>query len=100
VRELRVNSLEGRTSEPTVKRMLPPATTSGKLPRNLRCSGTFAGRTLAQSKRATESRRLELGDRIEAQLADDASLFNFIILLQDGSTCRKVRQFKWMLAIC
>lgn len=83
------------TSEPTVKRIF--AARDDKLSRILEICDVLElslEDVVAQSKRATVT-PVGLGDRIEAQLADDASLFNFFILLQDGMPAEEiVRQFK------
>lgn len=83
------------TSEPTIKRIFAARDT--KLSRIVEICDALElslEDVMAQAKRTTV-KPVELGDRIEAQLADDPSLFNFFILLQDGLSAEDItRQFK------
>lgn len=78
------------TSEPTVKRIF--AARDGKLSRIVAiCDvlGLSLDDVIAQASR-TEVKPLLLGDRIEAQLADDPSAFHLFLLLRDGMTAEAV----------
>ena len=83
------------TSEPTIKRVF--AARDDKLSRIVEiCDalGLSLEDVVAQAKRTTVT-PVMLGDRIEAQLAGDPSLFNFFILLHDGMPVEEIaRQFK------
>ncbi|WP_028957722.1 helix-turn-helix transcriptional regulator [Sulfitobacter sp. 20_GPM-1509m] len=83
------------TSEPTIKRVF--AASDDKLSRIVEiCDalGLSLEDVVAQAKRTTVT-PVMLGDRIEAQLAGDPSLFNFFILLHDGMPVEEIaRQFK------
>ncbi|MGJ8611446.1 MAG: helix-turn-helix domain-containing protein [Octadecabacter sp.] len=82
------------TSEPTIKRVF--AARDDKLSRIVEiCDalGLSLEDVVAQAKR-TKVTPISLGDRIEAQLADDPSLFHFFILLHDGMPDQEIaRQF-------
>lgn len=82
------------TSEPTIKRIF--AARDDKLSRILEICDALElslEDVVAQATRTTITPVL-LGDRIEAQLADDPSLFNFFILLRDGMPAEEIaRQF-------
>lgn len=83
------------TSEPTIKRVF--AARDDKLSRILEICDALElslEDIVAQAKRTTVT-PVGLVDRIEAQLADNPSLFNFFILLQDGMPAEEIaRQFK------
>ena len=83
------------TSEPTIKRVF--AARDDKLSRIVEiCDalGLSLEDVVAQARRTTVT-PVMLGDRIEAQLAGDPSLFNFFILLHDGMPVEEIaRQFK------
>lgn len=83
------------TSEPTIKRIF--AARDDKLSRILEICDALQlslEDVVAQANRTTVT-PVGLGDRIEAQLADDPSLFNFFILLQDGVPVEEIAlQFK------
>lgn len=82
------------TSEPTIKRVF--AARDDKLSRIVEICAALdlsLEDIVAQAKRTTVV-PIALGDRIEAQLADDPSLFNFFILLHGGMPVEDVaRQF-------
>lgn len=82
------------TSEPTIKRVF--AARDDKLSRIVEICNALdlsLDDVVAQAKRTTVT-PISLGDRIEAQLADDPSLFHFFILLHDGMPVQEIaRQF-------
>lgn len=82
------------TSEPTIKRVF--AARDDKLSRIVEICDALdlsLEDVVAQAKR-TKVTPISLGDRIEAQLADDPSLFHFFILLHDGMPDQEIaRQF-------
>lgn len=89
------------TSEPTIKRIF--AARDDKLSRIVDICDALdlsLEDVVVQAKRTTVT-PIGLGDRIEAQLADDPSLFNFFILLQDGMSGEDIaQQFKLKTGDC
>lgn len=80
------------TSEPTVKRIF--AARDDKLSRIIEICGALdlsLDDVIAQAKR-TEVAPMDLGDRLEAQLAEDPSSFHLFILLRDGMTTSEIEQ--------
>lgn len=93
-RKITYADLAGRigTSEPTVKRIF--AARDDKLSRIVEICGALdlsLDDIIAQAKR-TEVAPMDLGDRLEAQLAEDASAFHFFILLRDGMLASEIGQ--------
>lgn len=82
------------TSEPTIKRIF--AARDDKLSRIIEICDALdlsLDDIIAQAKR-TEETPLVLGDRLEAQLAEDPSAFHVFLLLRDGMPASEIeRQF-------
>lgn len=83
-----------KTSEPTIKRIF--AARDDKLSRIIEICDALdlsLDDIIAQAKRS-EVTPLILGDRVEAQLADDPSAFHLFLLLRDGMPAGEIaRQF-------